>query len=258
MDRRISFEKIQNARDLGGLATREGRVIPRGLLLRSAKLHGASDGDIQRLEQELHLEKIIDLRTAGERQGCPDPEIPGAEYCPIGVFDERVAGISHEQDELASIPPMETLYGFMATDESCRKNLGRAARAVMEHNFGEGSVLWHCTEGKDRCGLLAVVLLMALGVDREQIMEDYLLTNEVNGPKAQSLYERALSAGKSSQEAQAVRNVFLAKESYLQVVFDVIDKDFPEDGTFLTEGLSIPEQTIHHFREQVLLCARQL
>lgn len=55
-----------------------------------------------------------------------------------------------------------------------------------------------------------------------------------------------------------MRNVFLAKESYLQAVFDVIDKDFPEDGTFLTEGLSIPEQTIHHFRKQVLLCARQL
>ena len=51
----------------------------------------------------------------------------------------------------------------------------------MEHDFSKGCVLWHCTEGKDRCGLLSAVLLLALGVERSTILEDYLLTNHVNG-----------------------------------------------------------------------------
>ena len=57
-------------------------------------------------------------------------------------------------------------------DLSCRENLGKAARCVMEHDFSKGCVLWHCTEGKDRCGLLSAVLLLALGVERSTIMED--------------------------------------------------------------------------------------
>ena len=94
----------------------------------------------------------------------------------------------------------EDLYRMIVATESCRKNLGIAVKTVMEHDFSEGAVLWHCTEGKDRCGLLAAMLLSALGVSREDIMEDYLLTNEVNAPKAEMYYQHMLMAGKSEAE----------------------------------------------------------
>lgn len=254
-DRTIHFEGIPNARDLGGLTNREGRTIRKGLLIRSAGLFEASSHDIRRLEREYRLQAVIDLRTTTERQEKPDVPIPGAKYCPIPVFDEQVAGISHERQKpkLSALPPMASLYQHMVTDGDCRKHLGQAAIAVMTQPFSEGSVLWHCTEGKDRCGLLSAILLMALGVTRQVIAEDYLLTNAVNGPKAQRFYQGMLTAGRSQQEADALRDVFLAKDSYLQSAFDGIDQQFPEEQAFLTLGLGIPEETLSAFRAQLLL-----
>lgn len=215
-DRRISFEGIQNVRDLGGLHTTDGYTVIPGLLFRSANLAQATAADILSLCEKRRLVKVIDLRTETERSERPDAAAENVTYLPIPVFNERMAGISHEKSSGANqigaiIPRMEFLYRMMVTEESCRRNLGRAAGCVMEHNFAEGSVLWHCTEGKDRCGLLTFILLSALRVDRQQIMEDYLLTNETNGPKAEAYYRQMLAAGKTEPEAAAVKDAFLAK-----------------------------------------------
>ena len=151
-NRKIKFEKIWNARDMGGLLNVHGDMISSGLLLRSANLADATEKDKRTLQEQYHIAKIVDLRTEMERKEKPD------------VFS--MAGISHEkslnkEQILAVIPKLGFLYGQMVTNESCRQNLGMAARSVMEHDFSKGSVLWHCTEGKDRCGLLTAVLLLA-------------------------------------------------------------------------------------------------
>lgn len=257
-NRKICFEGIQNARDLGGLCTADGRRIAPGLLFRSANLAGATPADLLGLREERHLSEIIDLRTGTERCERPDAVPEGVTYCPIPVFDGPIAGISHEKgtgtaEIAAAIPKMERLYRLMVTEESCRRNLGKAARRVMEHDFTRGSILWHCTEGKDRCGLLTVILLFALGVDRRQIMEDYLLTNEVNGPKAERYYRQLLAAGKSESEAAGVKAAFLAKAAYLEEALAAIDEQFSDIEEFLCGGLYIPETAAAEFRAKTLL-----
>ena len=67
-DRWLNFESIANARDLGGLNTSDGYTIASGLLLRSANLANASRRDTETLQLEYRLSKIIDLRTAAERE----------------------------------------------------------------------------------------------------------------------------------------------------------------------------------------------
>ncbi len=256
--RKIDFQGIQNARDLGGLPTADGRKIASGLLLRSANLAEATSADRTILREKWRLAKVIDLRTKTERSQRPDAAPEDAAYLPIPVFDGPVPGISHEKNTDAeqigaTIPNMEHLYRMMVTLEPCRKNLGKAVGCVMEHDFAAGSVLWHCTEGKDRCGLLAVMLLSALGVDRRQIMEDYLLTNDVNESKAEMYYRGMLAAGKSESEAAAVRNAFLAKASYLDEAFAAIDERYPDMDTYLREGLYLPPATIAKFCKNVLV-----
>ena len=140
----------------------------------------------------------------------------------------------------------------MVTRESYKRNLGIAARNVMEHNYAQGSVLWHCTEGKDRCGLLTMILLSALHVDRCQIMEDYLLTNEVNGPKAEMYYQQTIEAGGTEAEAAVMRSVFLAKEAYLNEALSATDEQYPDMDTFLQEGLRILCGDIERFQKSVL------
>lgn len=254
--RKMIFEKIQNVRDLGGLETLDGRRISSGLLLRSANLGEATEADVKKLE-EYGLAKVIDLRTVMERQEKPDIIPETVTYLPNPIFDESMLGISHEKEthekqKQMLIPAMEDLYRMIVTDEVCRRNLGKAAQSVMEHDFAEGSVLWHCTEGKDRCGLLTVILLSALSVERGLIVEDYLLTNEVNAPKAEGYYQQMLAAGKAEAEAEAVKNAFLAKESYLNAAYAAIEEQYGDMDIYLREGLFLSAETISAFRQKVL------
>ena len=256
-NRSIAFEKISNARDLGGLPTAQGRMITSGLLIRSANLSQPTEADKKVLREKYHLSKIIDLRTETERNQMPDAPIAAVEYLSIPIFDSSVAGISHEkmssyEQIFAVMPKMEQLYGTMVTDPSCRENLGKAAMCVMEHDFSKGSVLWHCTEGKDRCGLLSAVLLLALGVERSTIMEDYLLTNRVNAAKAEKYYQMILASGKSETQAETIRDIFLAKEEYLNAAFSAIDAQYENTDTFLLEGLHIPQEIMESFQNSVL------
>lgn len=152
-DRIIRFEGIFNARDMGGLQTIQGDMISSRCLIRSANLSDATEMDKKILKEEYHITKVIDLRTGMERSEKPDAALQEVEYLPIPIFDESIAGISHEkslnkEQILSILPKMEHLYRQMITDESCRKRLGKAASCVMEHDFSKGSILWHCTEEK--------------------------------------------------------------------------------------------------------------
>lgn len=175
---------------------------------------------------------------------------------PIPIFDHTVAGISHEKQSSGqfpgALPKMDQLYRKMVTDPSCRENLEKAARCVMEHDFSTGSVLWHCTEGKDRCGLLSAVLLLALGAERSTIMEDYLLTNRVNAAKSERYYRMMLEAGQTEAAAETIRDVFLAKEEYLNAAFSAIDGQYGNTDAFLRDGLRIPQELMERFQHSVL------
>ncbi|MGN1345316.1 MAG: tyrosine-protein phosphatase [Eubacteriales bacterium] len=256
-DRILSFEKISNARDMGGLRTAQGCILSSGLLIRSANLSDATEADRKVLREKYRLAKIIDLRTEMERKERPDASMTAVDYLPIPIFDNAVIGISHEKrnnsEQLAAVmPKMGQLYCKMVTDPSCRANLGKAARCVMEHDFSKGSVLWHCTEGKDRCGLLSAVLLLALGVERSTIMEDYLLTNRVNAAKSERYYQRMLAAGKTETEAETIRDIFLAKEEYLDTAFSAIDAQYGNTDAFLRDGLDLPQKLAEQFQNSVL------
>ena len=89
-DRIISFEKISNARDLGGLRTVQGSIISSGLLIRSANLSDATETDKKILREKYCLSKIIDLRTEMERNEMPDVSIADVDYLPIPIFDDAV------------------------------------------------------------------------------------------------------------------------------------------------------------------------
>ena len=256
-DRKIYFEKIGNCRDLGGIETSCGSKIRSGMLIRSAHLAKATDADVRKLREDYHLIKVVDLRTNSESMQKPDVRLDRVSFVSIPIFDETLAGISHEKEADAAlakgtVPEMKNLYHMMATNEICRRNLGRAVQTIMEHDFTTGSILWHCTEGKARCGFVSAMLLMALFVDRTQIIRDYLLTNEVNEQKAEMYYQKILAAGQGETIATAIKDAFLAKESYMNEVFSVIDAQYQDEETYLVNGLNIPSETICRFREKVL------
>ena len=257
INRRISFEKINNCRDLGGLTNNEGAAIRSGVLFRSAKLFKASDSDLKKLSGELALKRVIDLRTSMEVAEKPDKPVPGAEHIHIAVFDDMREGISHEEETDNKsdmfISDMARLYVSLVTDPFCQKNFARILRIIFSHDPSSGSILWHCTEGKDRCGLVTMFVLSALDVDRETILDDYLLTNEVNVARAEMIYQRCMAKGIEEKTALQIRESFLAKEEYLCAAMQVIDTSFNGMGSYLRNTLGISDSEIRAFQEKMLV-----
>ena len=228
---------IRNMRDLGGLRTADGRKIKPQMLIRSAHLAQAEEQDTE------NISEVIDLRTPAERQESPDRTY-GCVYTPLPVFEEINAGISHEEKARErAIPNMEILYGMLI--ERYPDAFRRILLRIMQHDYTKGAILWHCTEGKDRCGITTALVLEMLGVDRETIMEDYLKTNLVNIPKAAEIHDRLLETH-GKEFADSVYRAFIADECYLKSAWKAMGDNF------LTEKLGIDREEIEAFRKLIL------
>ena len=254
MSRIISFAGIINARDLGGLTTTERKTIRKGLLLRAANLSQATDADLAKLRRDYRLSSIIDLRTAVERKEKPDRIPEDVELRIHPIFDEAMAGITREDKSSSpfSIPDMVSLYRTMIVAEPCRAALHDVLTAIFTHDFEKGSVLWHCTAGKDRCGIVSSLVLSALGVSREEIIKDYAVNADEFIVQADALYRRALRSGRPEPAAAAARDVFLALPKYMESAFRAIDDAYGSSESYLTRGLLIPKSLLDEFRNKML------
>lgn len=203
---------IRNFRDLGGIKNSRGQVIPSGMLFRSANLSAAEPSELT------GISTVIDLRTDIGRERAPD-HIPGniSYHIIIPIFDEQAAGITRSAS-LDTVPDMVNLYRKMVTEH--QDAVHAVLSIIFTHDFSSGGVLWHCTAGKDRCGVITAYVLSALGVDKASIMADYMLSNVACIPEADSIKEKLLAAGKTHEEADKVWNVFIAKEAYLNAALD--------------------------------------
>ncbi len=228
---------IQNIRDLGGIRTRSGSSVRPGMLIRSAHLFQAEAKDLE------GVSTVIDLRTPGERKEAPD-QVHGREYLPLPIFEDVTAGISHEKGTAdQGIPDMAYLYGRLMRE--CADAFRKVLLTIMQHDFSHGAVLWHCTEGKDRCGMTAALILEALEVDREIILEDYLKTNLVNLPKAIRVRDR-LRTTHGPEFAEQVYRAYIADEAYLNAAWDAMGEDF------IRERLRIDDSILQDFRRKIL------
>ena len=163
---------VRNARDLGGLATADGRVVVPGRLLRSGELAGASVADA-RLLADLGLAAVVDLRTERERSAKPDPAglFPAASFEFLPVIAASAAGITRSMGprellalfreyEMGTEGRMSEMYAQIVTGDEGIAGYRRFFDVVMA--VGErpapSAVLWHCSAGKDRTGIAAALL----------------------------------------------------------------------------------------------------
>ena len=240
----IQLDTVRNIRDLGGTLAAGGRRVRPGCLIRSAHLAEASEPDLLRLRREHRLCTVIDLRTDQERLEKPD-RAEGLEVIACTLI-ERLAGITHERrDEPARLPDMAQLYRQMMTNPVGVAGFRTVLRDIFAHDYDRGSVLWHCTEGKDRCGMTAALVLEALGVDREAILADYLETNRTSLRRAQAIYDR-LAPEHGETFARSVYQAFIADERYIRAAWEAMGEDYI-GGT-----LGIARAEVEAFREKVL------
>lgn len=241
----IKLDSIANIRDFGGTPAAGGRYIARNRLIRSAKLTKAETQDLEYLKEEHDLDTIIDLRTCKEIEEAPD-RYGDLNYLHMPIIETFREGVTHEKREKHRFPEMTDIYVDIVSDPLHIQNMRKILTAIMVRGSEEGAVLWHCSEGKDRCGILSALILKILGVSDEIIRQDYLETNKTNQPKAEALYKKILlSAGE--EIARGVYQAYIADEKYLNAAFEKMGDNYIEDV------LKIDQKAIEEFREKMLV-----
>lgn len=171
-ERHLDWDGLINARDLGGLPTRDGGRTRRGAVVRSEAPDALSAAGWDALRDH-GVRLVVDLRN--------DDELGAVAHPPEGV--ERVQipldGLEHRDfwQEWAGQWPPSYYAAFL---DRFPERTAEVVRAVAE--APPGGVLVHCAIGRDRTGLVTLLLLAAAGVDDEAIAEDYAHSNQRLGP----------------------------------------------------------------------------
>ncbi|HMN82877.1 MAG TPA: tyrosine-protein phosphatase [Burkholderiaceae bacterium] len=233
-DRVWPLEGASNFRDLGGYPGRDGRPLRWRTLFRSDHLGALTDADRARLAS-LGLTRSFDLRGVQERAATPYT-LDGLTQVPLSIEPtvvqrmQEMAEAGHTLTGDIAIELMTELYRSLVGDRAYR------FAELFEHLLQDASpALIHCTAGKDRTGIAVALVLLALGVSRGLVEQDFMLTNTVRRPPA---------IPRSDTPLDALQVLWRVRESYLHTALQVIDSDHGGIDAYLRERLRLSPAAI--------------
>jgi len=259
----LSFEKLHNIRDLGGMTAGDGGRIVDGKLIRSGNLSDLSEQD--RTAFISLAEDVVDFRTDTERNEKPDVQMQGIRYHHIPIMESLTAGITREKaadqdvfENLGSKPAearqyMCDMYHTFAESDFAVAQYSRFIRLLLERR--EKAVVWHCTAGKDRVGIGTAIIEEILGVARDDVIDDYLATNEYLKADHEALTEFVKSQATEGCliTEEALRYLFGADRDYIEEYYHTIDSKYGSFSSFLRDGLKLTQNDIHELQSRYLI-----
>jgi protein-tyrosine phosphatase len=257
----VPLEGAVNVRDVGGYRSAYGREIIRGRLFRGDSLSQLTRPDHERLEQ-LGLRTVIDFRTPGEiLLSGPDRLPHGVELAQLpvsggdlGSIYELIASGDHDRqrrklgDGRAASFMVEMNRAFVA-DKRQREAFGAALRLMCAAE--ELPLLYHCTGGKDRSGWMTAIVLTALGVPRELVLRDYLLSNDFHRTGYTKLRLDLVKTG-IVRDPDLLRPILELSPTYLGAAFEEADRRYSSFEEFLTRGLGVSDAMLAGLRRALL------
>jgi protein-tyrosine phosphatase len=242
-ERTLPLEGSPNFRDLGGYQTEDGRRVKWGYLYRSGQLSRLSDLD-RALLADVALDVVCDFRRQEEQERDPSllPQ-PGPQLLSLSITPGSNASFFSQAGDSDAVD-RQAMFDFMVDInrdfvlEQCDA-YSRMFRALLARE--DTRMLVHCAAGKDRTGFAAALLLLVLGVPRETVMQDYLLTAQYFIAEQQLQYLR--DKYEMDLEAENLMPVLQVFPEYLQAALDTIDEEFDSVEDYLEQALGVePEQ----------------
>ena len=208
-----------NIRDLGGLATTDGRYIRRGLIFRSAALAHFNENELVPV-RNIGLKTILDFRSEKKALEKPDPMIEGADYYNRCAAFQNILDDLNSPWELASLifdkdqkgdPAAVLISSYSASLAFSNESFKFMFDCLLNER---APLLFHCSNGKDRTGIAAMLLLLALGVPEVTVKEDYLKSN----------INRTVHIDKLMNKYRALSSRFRSAHSFLTMVEGVLSE----------------------------------
>ena len=260
------LQGVVNSRDLGGIRI-GNQTVRSGLLLRTAHLNEATDEDVRRLSEEYHLKKIFDFRTLQEASFQPDRDIPGAEHILLPTLDieaEKKSGEAVPEDVFLNLQAhivklsfmrifqekARQLYPSLILSEFSQLQYATFMNLILETE--DGAVLWHCSQGKDRTGIGAALILGALGADKETIVEDFDRSNDSYRPLVEKFCREVEQAGGGEEEKEVIRAFMGVSVRNFRRALDILEANWGSIPGYLEETMGISEGDLSVLRHRYL------
>ena len=246
--RKLPFTGAHNFRDLGGYKTEDGRRIKWGKIYRSDNLHSLTDEDVKYLSR-LNIKSVVDFRSDEERESEPDRLTPDMtqvllpiKFQPKELDDETLKNLMKNLT-FGTLDSSNLLTDFnIVIVKDFADEYKKFFRHVIENNAEP--IVFHCTAGKDRAGFASAMILTVLGVPRDKVIEDYLLTNTyVKDHVDSEMLEIELKTFFRA-DTDNLRKINLVEERYIQAAFDTIDSEWGGMDNYISTALSLTEEDI--------------
>jgi len=240
-ERLVKMKGTPNFRDIGGMATKEGRVVNWGMIYRSSNLADLKKADMVYFNN-LNIKHVCDFRYSSEIEKDPDQLPEGAKYhhLPIGgkegVFYEKLKrrvlkeGLRRKEAKKEFIKVMELFADSAAHDFKPVMDL------LNDQKQENAPLLYHCSGGKDRTGYMTMMILATLGVDKERIREEYLMSNYYRYKKNKSIARKARLIG---VDPETLGYILVVQNDYFDAVFGVIENKYGGLENYLLEKYEI-------------------
>jgi len=252
----LELERVPNARDLGGIAAGDGRIVKSGLLFRGCALADATEHDKDVLFSDLGIACVVDLRCGWELEAKPDRIPDGVEYLHIPFYDLEKVGIEYTESsegtktvgrDVACEPSRfyQSLSNRLTTAQ-----MEQALDEVFAHSTAGHPVYIHCSGGKDRAGIMSLLVLEVLGASREDILDDYLYTNVSRDARYDEMFARflRLSDGDEQRAHELVVGHRAIPEN-IAAFYDAIDVEYGGWSAFMNDVLAMTPDRIACLRE---------
>ena len=253
---KIDLEGVANARQLGGYVI-GGRTVRQDVLLRSGNLSMASDAAVDSLVNRYHVAHVFDFRSSIERDSAPDREISGSCYHSLPCLEQmllRIAAagklnvkpsgdvnkIAEDLLDMVIHPEVkqmaDSMYPAIVFDEAAQHHYGIFLKTLASMPDGKAAI-WHCSQGKDRCGWASALLLAALGAERDLIVADFALSNVGYQDMIDRTVAKAQEMGLAEDHINTIYAMIGVSVDNFNSTYDAIISRYGSMDTYLTDFL---------------------
>ena len=253
----LPFAGGNNFRELGGYEADEGKHIKWGQIYRGIPTWKLTSEADRKLLDSLGLRLILDLRSEAEAAETPD-------YVPDGARLVRICGLCHPDGSEISFSPgdiekllkgkkdeehnlADAMYEQMIFRNKAYKELFRALEA------GETPILFHCSGGKDRTGVAAMLILLALGASDETICQDFVRTNVCRRPELEKIWAaHAEEIEAHPEQKQFYQGIAGVHPESAPFVLDTIRKEYGTTDAYLEAEYGLTPARLMRLRRMYL------